>query len=249
MCDESKKSFFRRTRVGFTLVELLVVISITALLLAILMPSLNKARASARSIYCQSLVRGYSQAVYAYFLETNTIMPNTIKTDFTAMQPWFTYDYFRKFIGLEPMTTEYQTWQSGKELEYKPSYPRKFICPDASWAISRSENGLYPFDHSYGFNAHVNYEPAYIREHLESHASRILCLGDAMDFWFNWWECDKYDRYGETWNSATRGSASFRHWGRSNLAFWDGHVEQMTSLQMKNHLARWVTLWRRKSGR
>jgi prepilin-type N-terminal cleavage/methylation domain-containing protein/prepilin-type processing-associated H-X9-DG protein len=39
---------------GFTLVELLVVISIIAILLAVMMPSLNKARESARSTVCRS---------------------------------------------------------------------------------------------------------------------------------------------------------------------------------------------------
>jgi len=43
-----------KAKKGFTLVELLVVISIIAILLAVLMPSLNKARESARSIVCRT---------------------------------------------------------------------------------------------------------------------------------------------------------------------------------------------------
>jgi len=51
---------------GFTLIELLVVISIIALLLAILMPSLQKAREQAKKVVCQSNLRQLGIGVFTY---------------------------------------------------------------------------------------------------------------------------------------------------------------------------------------
>ena len=51
---------------GFTLIELLVVIAIIAVLMAILMPALNKAREQWQRIVCKSNLKNYTLATQMY---------------------------------------------------------------------------------------------------------------------------------------------------------------------------------------
>ena len=64
-----------RKRQAFTLVELLVVIGIIGLLISILLPALNKARAQAARVKCESNMRQLVQACAMYEGENKTCIP------------------------------------------------------------------------------------------------------------------------------------------------------------------------------
>jgi len=63
---QGQEGIIREKSKGFTLIELLVVIAIIAVLMAILMPSLNAVREQARSIACRSNVRTLTLAWLMY---------------------------------------------------------------------------------------------------------------------------------------------------------------------------------------
>lgn len=65
----------RIARRAFTLIELLVVVAIIALLIAILLPSMDKARESARRIVCLSHERQITLGALAYAASNQDVLP------------------------------------------------------------------------------------------------------------------------------------------------------------------------------
>jgi prepilin-type N-terminal cleavage/methylation domain-containing protein len=68
-------------RRGFSLVELLVVISVIALLMAILLPVLRKAKEAAREVVCRSNLRGIGIGIQMYLQNNDDRFPREVPND------------------------------------------------------------------------------------------------------------------------------------------------------------------------
>ena len=74
---------------GFTLVELLVVISIIALLVSILMPALGKARKQAQQLVCSAHMKQFGLATHLYSMDNNDHLQACIGSSLPESHPDF----------------------------------------------------------------------------------------------------------------------------------------------------------------
>jgi prepilin-type N-terminal cleavage/methylation domain-containing protein len=96
-----------RSKSGFTLVELLVVIAIIAVLIAILLPSLNRARAAAARVACGSNMRQIALATTNYCQNNKGFLPppKNIKGGYYVANCW-SIDNMKPLFDTKMLTSD-----------------------------------------------------------------------------------------------------------------------------------------------
>ena len=116
----------KSTHRGFTLVELLVVIGIIAVLVGILLPTLNRARRSARTVQCMSNVRQLVLGEIQYFTDSKYKFSPYFTGGGTPTAPPFQIEWMQQVAKPEQMN---KVRLCPEAFEQNPAYPMPATPP------------------------------------------------------------------------------------------------------------------------
>ncbi|MHC4131352.1 MAG: type II secretion system protein [Planctomycetota bacterium] len=121
----NKRLRFVIDRKAFSLIELLVVISVISLLMGLLVPALSKAREQSRGIFCLNSLRQMVMAANNYINENDGYYPLAGFVDYSDLSKSYEWDYFKTFENGQVKEIEpgyLWHWQTNMEIQQCPSY-------------------------------------------------------------------------------------------------------------------------------
>ena len=205
----------------FTLIELLIVIAMIAILAAMLLPALGKAREKARSIQCMGQVRQWTSGFILYANESNDYFPNNL----TLGSNWENYNMWYKSVG-ERINVDILKVTGAKTMLICPSDKKGFLYNSG---ISYGYNAFYNAAKYAGYNG-AGQSAGYgagSRITKVKFPSLTLCYGERgyMDL--------PRDSGVICYEGTSGNLPSIRHSGNANAGFPDGHAASLRYKELR----------------